>query len=109
MEEWLGSLSATGVTAVTLIISFFVAQVRGWVYVKPQVDEIRLDKSERIAEIRADRDARLADKEAQIQTLWAAIGAAEDARAIAAEQNGKMLEGLEATVKVVQAIPKAGE
>ncbi len=106
--DWLETLPATGITAVSLVVALFVAQVRGWIYVKGQVDEIRKDRDARLKEVRDDRDARLDDKNKEIAHLWEAYNSAEYGRAVAAEQTAKMLEGLEATVAVVQAIPGTG-
>lgn len=135
---WLDSVLATGVTAVTLVILLYSAQLRGWVYFKPQVEEIRKDRDARVAEARADRDARvsraeadrdarvaaanadrdarvaearqdrdarLADKDRETSYLWEAVMEANNGRLKAAAQNEKLLEGVEAVVPVVQAIP----
>lgn len=114
--EWLTSLPATGITAITLVVAFYIGQMRGLIYVKSQVDEMRADRDARLAEVRADRDARvaeighdrdarLADKDREIQNLWATVATSEAARAVSASQNEKMLEGLETTMAVVQALP----
>lgn len=57
----LDGLPATGLTAVGLIVLLYLAQLRGLWYVKSQVDEMRKDWAERLAEARKDRDDRLAE------------------------------------------------
>lgn len=113
---WLDSVATTGVTAVSLIVLLYFSQLRGWIYFKPQVDEIRKATEDRIAEVRADRDARvaearedrdarIADKEKETTNLWEALSISERGRLTAVEQNQRLLEGVETTVQVVQAIP----
>lgn len=105
MTDWLSGPMATGATAISLVVMLLIAQVRGWLWVKPQVDEFRRDWGARLQEVREDRDARLADKDRQIEVLWAAFHASEQAREIGAAQMEQMLQGLETTMAVVQAIP----
>lgn len=71
--EWLVGLPATGITAVTLVIALLIGQSRGWLYVKPQVDQMRKDMADRIDEARKDRDRRveevIADRAVRIAEL----------------------------------------
>ncbi len=125
--DWLSSLPATGITAVTLVVAVFILQSRGALYFKPQVDEIRAaaekrvseireDAQARIAEARADRDARLADRDREIASKDREIAAwreaytvAETGRRVASDQVTELLGGVEATVQVVKAIPGGGD
>lgn len=113
---WLDGLAATGVTAVSLVVLLYFAQLRGWIYFKPQVEEIREAANQRVADARADRDVRIAeireDRDAQVAgltrentNLWAALNASEQGKYVLAAQNEKLLEGLETTSAVIRAIP----
>lgn len=73
-----------------------------------RVEQARADRDARIDEIREDRDARIADKNAELRNIWAAYNAAEASRRVMAEQTEQMLQGLETTIAVVQAIPTGG-
>lgn len=123
----LDGLVPTGITAVTLVTLLYVSQLKGLIYFKPQVDEIRKDRDtrltavekdrdERLAEIRAnadarvaeareDRDARVADKSRENAYLWEALNLSETGRRTVVEQQERVLEGLETVTRVVQAIP----
>jgi hypothetical protein len=113
---WLDGLVPTGVTAVSLVVLLYFSQLRGWIYFKPQVEEIRKDRDTRLAEVRADRDsrvaearedrdARVADKERENQSLWEALNLSESGRRTVVAQNERLLDGLETTAAVVRAIP----
>lgn len=124
---WLDGLVPTGITAVSLVTLLYISQLKGWVYFKPQVDEMRADRDkritavendrdERLAEIRAnadarvaeareDRDARVADKSRENAYLWDALNLSESGRRTVVAQQERILEGLETTARVVQAIP----
>lgn len=114
-ESWLTGLPATGVTAVTLVVLLFVGLQRGLLYTGKQVSDMRTDFENRIAEhrdrvqeIREDRDARLAEKTEEMLRWRDAYAAAENGREVAAAQSEKLLQGLETTMAVVQAIPMPG-
>jgi len=113
---WLDGLVPTGVTAVSLIVLLYFSQLRGWIYFKPQVDEIRKDRDERLAEVRADsatrvaearedRDARVKDKERENAYLWEALNLSETGRRTVVAQTERILEGLETSAQVIRAIP----
>lgn len=124
---WLDGLVPTGITAVSLVTLLYISQLKGWVYFKPQVDELRADRDKRIeavekdrdarvaearsdadqrvADARDDRDARVRDKERENAYLWEALNLSETGRRTVVAQQERILEGLETTARVVQAIP----
>ena len=107
--EWLDSIPATAVTAVTLIVLLYVGQLRGWIYVGRHVREMRADYERRISEVRADRDARLEEKNQELAD-WRQAYMNSEARAdVAQAQVHRLLDGVDTTVQVVQSIPAGKE
>lgn len=118
--EWLDAIPTTGVTAVTLFIILYFGQLRGWFYTKPQVEEIRSDRDNRIQElqknhaenldlVRSTLETRLADKEEIISNLAQANSDKDEALKVARSQISRLLDGVETTAAVVQAIPRSVE
>lgn len=118
--EWLSAIPVTGITATTLFVLLYIGQLRGWFYTKPQVEEIRADRDNRITEIRADYTAqiemlkqtletRLTDKDAIIANLMEAAAESKSTLAVAQNQITRLLDSVETTAAVVQAIPRSAE
>ena len=90
---WLDGLVPTGVTAVTLVVLLYFSQLRGWIYFKPQVDEIRKDRDDRVNEAREDAAAKVAEVRADAATK------VTETRADAATRVAEAREDRDARVK----------
>lgn len=106
--EWLASLQATAITAVSLFIGAVISQWRGWLYFRPQVEEIRKGYDKQLSDVREDREARIGELAEERAWLRDANNTLTQAHLMALAQIDELLDANRTTHTALQSIAREG-